>query len=166
MKRELLLGAVFVFLIASCGQAGSPQDLGLAPDFKVQDLQGNTLSLADFRGKIVFLNFWATWCPPCRQEIPDLSDVFNQYKNKGLMIIGLSVDELSPAELTSFAVRNKISYPVAFATSTITEDYKPGQFIPTTFVIDKQGRVRHKQVGLMDKSTLMSIFEKLSKEQP
>ncbi len=166
MNRALLLAGVFVFLTGGCGRAANSQDLGPAPDFRVQDLQGNILSLADFRGKVVFLNFWATWCPPCREEIPDFSDAFTQNKSKGLMIIGLSVDEMSPEELTSFAVRNKITYPVAFATSKISEDYKPGQFIPTTFVIDKQGRIRHKQVGLMEKQMLTSIFEKLSKEQP
>ncbi len=165
MKRALTLPGVMLLLLASCGQAGNSQDLGPAPDFKVQDLQGNMLSLADFRGKVVFLNFWATWCPPCREEIPDFSDAFSQYKSAGLVIIGLSVDEMSPEDLTSFAVQRKISYPLAFASPKIIEDYKPGQFIPTTFVIDKQGRIRHKQVGLMEKSLLTSIFERLNKEK-
>jgi len=165
MKRAWFPVVVFALLIASCGQAGNPQELGPAPDFKIQDLQGNILSLADYRGKVLILNFWATWCPPCREEIPDFIEAFNLYKNKGLAIIGLSVDQMSPEDLTSFTVQYKITYPVAFAGSKIIQDYQPGQFIPTTFVIDKQGHIRHKQVGSIAKAQLVSIFEKLVQEK-
>ncbi len=163
MKKHRMIGLFGLFLGAAflAAESGFPQ----AREFSVKDLNGNIVSLSDLRGKVVFVNFWATWCPPCREEIPDFVDFYNQNKSRGLEIIGLSVDRLSPEALRSFVAKNKMSYPVAFATKQILDAYEPGPYIPTTVVIDRQGRIRDKQVGGLDKQTLNEWFQKLSTDR-
>ncbi len=136
-----------------------------APAFSLRDLNGKLWTLADYRGKVLILNFWATWCPPCLTEIPDFVEFYSQNKANGLEIIGLSVDELTPDRLKSFVTKNKMTYAVAFAPEKIIKDYGPINAIPTTFVIDKKGVIRYTQVGTMDKKTLNMIFQKLSTEK-
>ena len=137
----------------------------IAPEFSLSDLKGNTISLSDYRGKVVFLNFWATWCVPCRAEIPGFVEVYEKYREKGMEIIGVSVDKLGPRPLLTFAEEFKISYPVVIATKQVINDYKPGRGIPVTFVIDKQRKIKHKHIGYMDKEMLVSYFLKLQNEQ-
>jgi peroxiredoxin len=146
---------------AEAAQANYPQ----APTFEVRDINGKIVSSADLKGKVVFINFWATWCPPCREEIPDFVDFYNQNRAKGLEIVGLSVDQLEDEQLRSFVKQFKMSYPVALADERIIRTFEPGQFIPTTFIIDKKGRIRHKQVGSLDKRILSDLFQKLSAEK-
>jgi peroxiredoxin len=136
-----------------------------APQFALKDLNNKTVSLADLKGKIVVLNFWATWCPPCRAEIPDFVAFYDQNKVKGLEIVGVSVDETPAAEVETFVRQNKMDYRVAMFTEKIVRDYGPIDAIPTTFIIDRTGRVRHTQVGMMGKKTLALWFEKLSSEK-
>lgn len=160
--QAIISGALFLFLSS---KGGLPQqNYGAAPDFKISDLEGKIHTLRDYRGKILLINFWATWCPPCRNEIPDFIEVYAAEKNNGLAILGLSVDDLSTSELLSFVRRFKINYPVALATQEIIRQFRPGQFIPTTFFIDKNGQIRHKHVGLLDKKTLLEYFRKLRAE--
>lgn len=136
-----------------------------APAFSVKSLDGKTLDLSELKGKIVVVNFWATWCPPCRAEIPDFVEVYNRFKSKGLEIVGISVDEMTPRQLQPFIVKNKMSYPVAMATAKLLKDYGPISAIPTTFVVDKKGVVRYAQEGMLDKAALTSLFTKLSAER-
>jgi peroxiredoxin len=165
MKKMLGLLGIFILVTTACADTGSPQAQTAAPDFKLQDLQGNILSLGDFKGKVVLLNFWATWCPPCRAEIPDFVEAYNQYKSKGMVIIGLSVDQMSAEDLISFVAAHQMSYPIAFATRDVVEDYKPGNYIPATIFIDKQGQIRHKKVGAVSKDELQKIFDQLVNEK-
>jgi len=163
MKKRSVLGIAWLALTAVvlAARSGYPP----APEFSLKDLEGKAISLADMKGKVVFLNFWATWCPPCREEIPDFVAFYDQNSRRGVEIVGLSVDKLSPEDLRAFVRKNKMSYPVAFATKRIIEAYEPGPYIPTTIVIDKQGRIRDKQVGGLDKQTLTDWFRKLSSEK-
>jgi peroxiredoxin len=163
MKKRCVYGIFLLGLAAAIlsAQSGYPR----APEFSLKGLDGTTVSLADMRGKVVFINFWATWCPPCREEIPDFVEFYSQNKSRGVEIVGLSVDRLSPEDLRAFVLKNKMSYPVALATQKIIRDYQPGPYIPTTIVIDKQGRIRDKQVGSVDKATLADWFQKLSSEK-
>ena len=165
MKKRLGLLGIFILGAMGCADAGSRQAQMPAPDFKLQDLQGQILSLGDFKGKVVLLNFWATWCPPCRAEIPDFVEAYNQYKDKGMVIIGLSVDQMSAEDLLSFVAGHKMSYPIAFATQDVIEDYKPGNYIPSTIFIDKQGQIRHKKVGAISKEELLKVFDQLVNEK-
>jgi peroxiredoxin len=163
LALALLLGGALGF---SC--SGKQDEGSYAPDFRVTDLTGKSISLSDYKGKVLFLNFWATWCPPCRAEIPDFVDAYAEQKANGLEILGISVDTKGREAVTAFAEEYKINYPVVLETKEITgkiiDDYKPGQFIPTTFVIDKAGRIRHKKVGAVDKETLLKHFRELAAE--
>ena len=161
--------ALFLFFGTSLDQAALTQgNYPKAPDFTLTDLSGKSISLADYRGKVLFLNFWATWCPPCRAEIPDFVEVYGQNKSRGLEIIGISLDSKDKEAIAAFVEKYKINYPVVLESRKTTEkviaDYEPGQYIPTTIVIDKQGRIRGKQVGQMDKALLLKYFSQLSAE--
>ncbi len=167
-KLSVLLSlGIFLSLIFAGGfQNGlSLQSFPAAPDFRVTDLEGQLHTLAHYQGKVLLVNFWATWCPPCRAEIPDFIEVYAAQKNKGLEIIGLSVDNLSPSDLKQFVRKAKINYPIALATEDIIRSFQPGEYIPTTIFIDKQGRIRHKHVGQLEKETLLTIFNQLSTEK-
>jgi len=169
MKRLLALFAFLSLVLVTCAQAEkndfAQNETAQAPDFSLLDLKGNRISLSAYRGKVLFLNFWATWCPPCRAEIADFVEVYKEYKNKGMEIIGLSVDEMNEEDLLAFVEKYEMNYSVAFATEKIVGDYEPGQYIPTTIIIDKQGKIRHKHVGLMRKESLIQYFQKLSREK-
>lgn len=144
---------------ASSGSSAEP-----APAFEVTTLDGNTISLDGLRGKVVLVNFWATWCPPCRAEIPDFIEAYSELKDKGLEILGFSVDDLPEAELKKFVEQAKMNYPVALVGRDIVSAFKPGQYIPTSIFIDKNGKIRKRHVGKLEKSDLLKIFEELNKE--
>jgi len=113
----------------------------------MDDLDGKPLSLAASRGKVVLLNFWATWCGPCRAEIPDLIELQKKYGDS-LQIIGLDVDDDDVAEVKKFVEKNGINYPVGMATNEIRMQYGGVAALPTSFVLDKEGRVVQKHEGL------------------
>jgi len=162
-----MLPLILIFL--SCAESGVKENPGKeyppAPEFTLEDLYGNEISLSDYEGKVVFLNFWATWCGPCRQEIPGFLEIYEQYKTKGMEIIGVSVDRTGLASVLNFARQYRISYPVVMSTQKLERDYRPGQFIPTTFVIDKKGQIRHKHIGYMNKRTLQNYFLEIKAEE-
>ncbi len=172
MKKFMPIGAVAaVLLTALVGLAGSCAAQtadAQAPDFTVVDLNGQTITSAQYKGKVLFLNFWATWCPPCRAEIPDFVDVTTTHKAKGLEILGISLDTKDKSVVQAFVEQYKINYPVVLETKVQTgkllDDFQPGQFIPTTFVIDKKGRIRDKVVRAMDKEEILRIFNRLIAE--
>jgi peroxiredoxin len=166
--KNILAAAAMVALIAlaatavACPPAAETEaeaEFAAAPDFSVKDLLGADLSLAGYKGKVLVLNFWATWCPPCRKEIPDFIEAYREYKDKGLEILGLSVDETTAPALLEWTKKTGINYPVALATPEIVRDYEPGQYIPATIIVDPAGRLRYRHTGLMDKETLIRLFE-------
>jgi cytochrome c biogenesis protein CcmG, thiol:disulfide interchange protein DsbE len=121
----------------------------LAPEFHLKTLDGQPLALAGSQGKVVLLNFWATWCGPCRAEIPDLIALQLKYKDD-LQIIGLVVDSDDDAELRDVVRNEGINYPVAVSSDQVRAQYGGIAALPTSFVLDKQGRVVQKHVGLRD----------------
>jgi len=143
---------------AAMGQAQPAQDANViqfvknpeaAPAFQLNDLEGKPLSLAEAKGKIVLLNFWATWCGPCRAEIADLVDLQKRYADK-LEIIALATDEDDVDEVRPFVLKSGINYRVAMISDEVRLAYGGIAALPTSFVIDAQGRVVQKHVGLND----------------
>ena len=120
-----------------------------APDFKLDDLAGKPLSLAASHGKVILLNFWATWCGPCREEIPDLIALQTRYKDR-LQIIGISVDDDDPDVVKKVVDQTGINYPVAIASPEVRMAYGGIVALPTSFVLDSEGRVVQKHEGLRD----------------
>lgn len=121
---------------------------GQAPAFTLQDIGGKQVSLSDFKGKVVILDFWATWCPPCRKEIPHFVELQDRYGAKGLVVIGVALDdERTAGEVRAFSRRMGINYPILYGNREVMEAYGPIEAIPTTFVIDRDGRIRARFVG-------------------
>jgi cytochrome c biogenesis protein CcmG/thiol:disulfide interchange protein DsbE len=120
-----------------------------APDFKLAGLDGKPVTLADSKGKVVLVNFWATWCGPCRAEIPDLVELQKKYKDR-LQILGLAVDDEDLDAIKKFAARFGVNYPVALATNEIRLQYGGIPALPTSFILDSEGRVVQKHEGLRD----------------
>ncbi|HPW16961.1 MAG TPA: TlpA disulfide reductase family protein [Candidatus Aminicenantes bacterium] len=162
MRRSFAAAAAIVVSIAiaaaACATPAKEAAAAAAPDFAITDLEGKTLSLASYRGKVLVLNFWATWCPPCRREIPDFIEAYRELQGEGLEILGVSVDEMTAGALRDWARRTGINYPVALATPEIVRAYEPGDYIPATIVVDRKGFIRHRQSSLMDKATLVRLF--------
>jgi len=120
-----------------------------ARDFKLAGIDGKPVTLADSKGKVILLNFWATWCGPCRAEIPDLIELQNKYKDH-LQILGLVVDDDDPEAIKKFVGKFHINYPVALATDDLRLEYGGIPALPTSFVLDAEGRVVQKHEGLRD----------------
>jgi thiol-disulfide isomerase/thioredoxin len=116
--------------------------------FTLTDLSGRQLSSADWKGKVVLVNFWATWCPPCLAEIPDLIALQNKYRDQ-LVVVGISEDEISQDLVKQFADERKINYPIAMTTPALQERFTGIVALPTTFVLDRDGRIAYKRVGIL-----------------
>lgn len=142
-KNKLIL-TLCAFVLGSCltaFAADEPHDKMVAPDLQLKSLEGKTIKLSDYKGKVVVLNFWATWCPPCREEIPDLVALQKQYAARGLVVLGVSMDEGGPAGVASFAKKFEINYPVVMGDEKTSEAYGGIQVLPTTFIIDRKSNV-------------------------
>jgi peroxiredoxin len=118
-----------------------------APAFEMHDISGKVASGSDWKGKVVIIAFWATWCPPCREEIPTFIALQQKFKDR-LQIVGISEDDDPPEKVLNFAQQKGINYPIVMATSALIDQYGGVPALPTAFLIDTQGRVVQKHVGL------------------
>jgi thiol-disulfide isomerase/thioredoxin len=145
-------GAGIVLAIALLTAPAAPgQEKEAAPNFKLKNAAGQPVELAKLHGKVVVVNFWATWCGPCRAEIPGMLDIYQKYKGKGLEIVGISVDQDGWGAITPFVKKLNITYPVVLGNGEVTDAYGGIDAIPTTFFVDRNGRVLQRHVGYMSK---------------
>ena len=134
--------------------AGPGGESKLAPDFSLTDLDGRKLNLADYKGKVVLLDFWATWCGPCRTEIPHFVEMQNKYGPDGFQVIGISMDD-DAKPVREFYQQYKLNYPVAVGDDKLADRYGGVLGLPVNFIIDREGRIYAKHLGATD----VSVFD-------
>jgi thiol-disulfide isomerase/thioredoxin len=120
-----------------------------ASSLALRDLGGRTIKLDSFRGKVVLLNFWATWCPPCRAEIPDLVALQKKYGDKGLQVVGVTAPPYTRAEVSKFVKRAKVNYPILFGTEGLAARLAGTEVLPATILLDREGRVHTTIEGIL-----------------
>lgn len=139
MRRNfILLVALFLFAPTMILAQDSPRPAELT----VKDIRGRYIRLRDYRGKVVLINFWATWCPPCRAEIPDLIRLQSEYRSRGLQVIGVTYPPQKLATVRRFVRRAKVNYPVALGTKEMKSIFTSSETLPVTIVIGADGTVR------------------------
>ncbi len=131
-----------------------------APDFSLPDLEGNTVKFSDFKGKVVLVDFWATWCGPCKMEIPHLVALHREYRDRGFEVIGIALDNGGAEVVEPFARKNAISYSVVIGNREVATAFGGLTAIPTAFLIDKSGHIVQKFVGYTDRA----VFEEQIKQ--
>jgi peroxiredoxin len=131
-----------------------------APDFTLSSLDGRKVKLSDFRGKAVLLNFWATWCPPCKVEMPWFEDLQRQYAKDGLVVLGIAMDDSEPASIARFASELGVNYQVLLGTDQVSDDYGDVQLLPTTFYIGRDGTIVDKMTGLLERKDIEEAVKK------
>jgi cytochrome c biogenesis protein CcmG/thiol:disulfide interchange protein DsbE len=146
-------------LVAGCGSEqeskAAPKETKAArpaPAFTLQDADGRNVSLADYRGKVVLLNFWATWCGPCKIEIPWFVEFEQKFKDRGFSVLGVSMDDEGWEVVKPYLTKTKVNYRILLGNDKIASDYGGVDSLPTTFIIDKAGQITSTHVGLVSKS--------------
>lgn len=150
MRRAGVTWALALVLLAlwasGCSQESPPEKPRPAPDFTLPDSDGNQVRLSDYRGKVVLLDFWATWCPPCRAAIPHIVSLQRKYRSEGFVVFGLNMDH-NPEDLVSFMSRVSVNYPILMTDTAMRDSYGGVSSIPLAFLIDRQGNIRDKYMG-------------------
>ena len=132
-----------------------------APAWKLKNLEGKDVSFADFKGKVVVIDFWATWCGPCRMEIPGYVELQKKYGKDGLVIVGIAYNESKgAAHVKSFAEKNGMNYIIVMGDEGVAEAFGGIEGIPTTFLINREGRIVHKKVGSWDHAEYEALVKK------
>jgi len=154
--------ALFALALAACSSqpAKSPESRKPAPAFTLKDSSGHTVRLSDYRGKVVLLNFWATWCGPCKMEIPWFIEFERQYKDRGFAVLGISMDEEGWEAVKPFLAGMNVNYRVLMGDETVAKAYGGVESLPTSFIIDREGRIAARHIGLVSKTA----YEKDLKE--
>lgn len=132
-----------------------------ARDFTVTQVNGETFSLSAHSGQVVMLNIWATWCAPCAEEVPDFVDLYEKYKDEGLVVLGVSIDKQGESVVKPFMEKHDVSYPVVIDRGTIMDKYGPTMGIPTTYIIGREGNLQYFAVGALTKKELEPRLKKL-----
>jgi cytochrome c biogenesis protein CcmG, thiol:disulfide interchange protein DsbE len=132
-----------------------------APDFVVETLDGDTVRLAELRGQVVLVNFWATWCPPCRIEMPGFQRVWEDYGDRGFVIVGLSVDQGVRSDVVRWVERRGLTFPIAFAPGAVVRSYGGATTLPTSILIDREGRIAHRVQGYYAEPALRAAVRRL-----
>jgi thiol-disulfide isomerase/thioredoxin len=152
--KFLLFIALFTTVVFSAHAERAP--VTPAPVWKLKDVEGNLVSSEQFKGKVVVVDFWATWCPPCRAEIPGYVKLQEKYGKDGLVVVGISLDQQGPGIVKEFMAKNKMNYPVVMGDEAVAQSFGGIEAIPTTFIIDRAGNIRDKKIGGEE----AAVFEK------
>lgn len=178
LKRRLiiafdaLLAVIVVVLLyqRALPQARAALNLGSgnepAPLFTLQSLDGETVSLDTLRGQVVLVNFWASWCLPCRVEMPGFERVYRARADDGFVILGIATDTHAEAAIRAFVVEHDITYPILLASPQVVQAYGGVNAIPESFLIDRDGRIRHRIVGYFAEPALRSAVSRLLEDEP
>jgi thiol-disulfide isomerase/thioredoxin len=161
----LFVGKSFTSHSASAAKPGARQDRFIgsaAPDFelKVLDTKDKTLKLSDFKGKAVLVNFWATWCDPCKVEMPWLVDFQKKYGPEGFQIVGIAMDDTDEKTIASFAHKMGINYPIVMGTEKVADLYGGVDGMPTLFFVSKSGKIVDHELGLRSMDLIESNIKK------
>lgn len=158
----------FGFHMARRDGSGAPSIVGKstpAPDFTLEKLNGGNLKLSDLRGKAVLLNFWATWCGPCKIETPWLVEMQNQYGNQGLQVIGVAMDDSGKDEISKFAKDMGVNYPVLLGKEAVGDEYGGVPALPESFFIGRDGKIVDRIIGLKGKAEIEDAIKKVLKTE-
>ena len=136
-----------------------------APDLDLNQFGGGRIRLKDLRGRVVVLNFWATWCVPCRVEIPDLNKLTDEFRGQDLTVIGISWDD-TDKQINAFQKQIKLNYKIVLGGESVEAKFGGVPDLPTTFIIDRTGHLRQKLVGAAEKSEFESVIRPLLAEKP
>ena len=175
-SRTIITGVVIlglaIFIYGASHRSSAGRSLGSrsridkenrsAPDFELKTVDGRAVKLSDFRGRAVVLNFWATYCAPCRVEMPWLIDLYRQYQSQGLEIIGVSMDDPGEAQqVTNFVREFGVNYTIVFGNHTVGDAYGGARFLPQTFFIDRDGHITGSAIGMKSKSEFEAAIRQL-----
>ena len=159
-----MLALLFCLLALSASWAAGEAAPQKAPSFKLSNPKGEPVASQDFAGKVIYLDFWGSWCPPCIEEIPHLVSLYNTYREKGLVVVGVSLGDSKKA-LLQFMEKMKVTYPVVLGDDQIIQEYRGVMFLPTAFVIDRKGFIRRKLFGFREKEEIEQIILPLLEEK-
>src|SRR5438034_3812996 len=155
--------AVIVILAKYTSTSNSSvENVRPAPQFSLANLDGKNVSLKDFADKVMVVDFWATWCGPCREEIPHLNKLYENYRGKGLVVAGISMDAEGPEVVKQFAKELRMEYPVVMGDENVQQDFGGIVGLPTTFIIDRKGNIVKKYTGYQP--AIMQDMEQTIKE--
>lgn len=161
MRRTLIAAGLVSILLFACAALG--QD---AADFTLTDLNGDQVTLSQHDGKVVLVNFWATWCPPCRKEIPHFVDLVNELGDQGLVVLGLSLDD-EQSTVENWLGKNPVNYPIMMTDENTANTYKQylpedeRGYIPYTIIVGRDGKVKHHHVGYKNKAGWEALIKPL-----
>lgn len=155
----ILIAAGALLSISACSNIGAIEIGREAPDFSLTAINGDQVSLSSFKGKVVMLNFFASWCPPCKHEVPDFIELQKEYGDKDFSIIGIAL--VSAGDARNFATQFGINYPVLVDDGRVSDTYGPIRSIPTTFIIDKEGRITKMYIGFRSKKVFESDIKEM-----
>jgi thiol-disulfide isomerase/thioredoxin len=164
-RRSLFLfSLITLFLLSHCG--GNPEQGNPNSDFNfnLPDLDGKVHSMGDFKDQILILNFWATWCPPCLEEVPKLNDLYQRYKDKGVGVVGIALDKDSLDLVKPFVKENEIAYQILVGNQQVLASLKNFKGVPTTIILDQKGKIRKRFDGSLDMEQLEESLHLLSGE--